>query len=138
MPPCTRSPVVTTDWLCGTDAQFYGVNLFCELDAEGEYWIDTEKALLYFMQPGGSPGAADAFLSLSTNVITLSSTAAPLQHVVLEGFGVHFARGTGISLQSAANVTIANVNASNHGHSGECVDVSLLQGRLWLLAAPRG
>ena len=31
-----------------------------------EYWIDTVNELLYFMPPGGDPGAADAFLSLSS------------------------------------------------------------------------
>ena len=33
--------------------RFYGLNLLCELDMEGEYYIDREKGLLYVYAPSG-------------------------------------------------------------------------------------
>lgn len=101
-----------------TDAQYYGVNLFCELDVEGEYWIDKVKGLLYFIPPGGNPGAAEVFLSLANNAITVSNTADTLSHVTFNGLNVNYARTIGIYIPSANAVSVLNVNASNNGHTG--------------------
>jgi hypothetical protein len=38
-----------------------------------------------------------------------------VSHVDLSGFGVHFATGTGISALSVHDVTITDVDMSNHG-----------------------
>ena len=42
------------------------MNLFSELDVPSEYWIDVVNEQLYFMPPGGNPGAAEAFLSFGS------------------------------------------------------------------------
>ena len=52
------------------DARFYGVNLLCELDAPGEYYVNEDNGTLYFYPP--SPLAAwpaDASVALTAGAV---------------------------------------------------------------------
>lgn len=44
--------------------RFYGLNLLCELDSPGEYYIDREKGRLYWYAPYGFDGHGDTELSV--------------------------------------------------------------------------
>ncbi|MBW7866255.1 MAG: right-handed parallel beta-helix repeat-containing protein [Candidatus Hydrogenedens sp.] len=44
-------------------ARYYAVNLLCEMDAPGEWWLDRANAVLYLFPPS-DPSAADLTLSL--------------------------------------------------------------------------
>ena len=43
--------------------RFYGLNLLCELDAPGEYYIDRERGMIYWIAPEGKGTGARAALS---------------------------------------------------------------------------
>ena len=70
------------------DARFYGVNLLCELDAPGEYFINNANGTLYFYPPGlddwgnskpsSSPSTRPRYLTKGTvqTVVGLSSRPA--------------------------------------------------------------
>lgn len=102
-----------------TNARFYGVNLRSELDAALEFYVDVAASLLYFIPPGGDPGAGECFVSVGAHVVDASAGA--LAWVTLAGFEVLFARSTGLNFPTADHVAILNVTASNHGVSAAVV-----------------
>lgn len=127
-------------------ARFYATNLFSELDAENEYYIDTIANRLFFMPPGGDPTGAEAVLSVVNYGVASTSAdasgrvpfkraremvldsavhearaageAGVLSFVNIVGIDIHYARIAGIALAAAANVVISDLDSSNHGHNG--------------------
>jgi hypothetical protein len=97
-------------------ARFYGVNILSELDAVGEYYIDTDKEVIYWMPPPGGVSAADEVV-LSVAHALINSTG-PVANVAFSGLTALYARGTAISLAGVANVSIAGVTSALHGHTG--------------------
>jgi hypothetical protein len=81
-------------------ARFYGVNILSELDAVGEYYIDTDKEVIYWMPPPGGVSAADEVVLSVAH--TLVNNSAPVAHVVFSGLHALYARGTGFSLPGRA------------------------------------
>jgi hypothetical protein len=110
------------------NADFYALNIKTELDAAGEYFIDTDLNTLTFIPPGGDPTIGDAFLSLASFGITSSSPFSTadstpiagedsvLSFVTFENLSVNYARNSAISFGNAANINVINVDVSNHGH----------------------
>ena len=71
------------------ERRFRAFNLFEELDAEGEWWLDRERKLLYVVPPGGR-------MTGETDVRMVTSSTA-----LLEGRGVRNLRFEGIELAYA-------------------------------------
>lgn len=65
----------------------------------GEYYVDTAKNILYFYPPAPLTSAR-AYLSMGKTAVSIAGA----QHVRLDGFGVMFARGTGVT---AAGVEVS-------------------------------
>ena len=97
------------------NARFYGVNILSELDASGEYFVDIEKELLYWMPPpGGVASTREVVISVSQALILGSSVA----NVRFEGLQLLYARGTGLTLLGAVNATVSGCTSANHGRTG--------------------
>lgn len=62
-------------------------NIFEELDAPGEWWLDKKKGILYYYPPHGlNPTTAIMEVSQLKNTIELKGTqAAPLKHIQITG-----------------------------------------------------
>ena len=56
-------------------ARLFAANILAELDAPGEYYIDVNASVLYFMPPGGDPTAAPSYLTVSRYIVATSNVA---------------------------------------------------------------
>lgn len=70
----------------------------------------------------------DAHLSMAANVIRTGATSpdSPLSWVNIRGFTVSFSRGVGIKLSDAVNVTLADLDVSQH--TGQAMSISSTAG----------
>ena len=84
-------------------------NALCELDAVGEYYLDREKGIAYFLPP--QDGSDEVVLSNGVGIIN----ATNLSNVSFIGLSFEFARGTAITCAGkcvdfvVADSTVANV-----------------------------
>jgi hypothetical protein len=101
------------------NARFYGVNLLSELDAAGEYYIDEEQLVLYFLPPDKIDAKP---LLLSVNASAVVSLGRSTQHVHLQNLEVGFGRGIGISASGVGHVLIHNCTVHGLGTSGVSLD----------------
>ncbi|MBN2450277.1 MAG: right-handed parallel beta-helix repeat-containing protein, partial [Lentisphaeria bacterium] len=92
---------------------FFGLNLLCELDSPGEWYIDRERGVLYFWPPAPLDGAR-AEVSVADGLFQLSGTA----HVTLHGLHLEAARGTAVRIRdgdSCRVVACSIRNVTNYG-----------------------
>ena len=108
---------------CKTGARFMGVNLLCELDAPGEYYIDQTNRRLYLLPPEGE------LLNDTTKKIKLQyqysgviNVTADAKHVRLANLDVRDGRHVGVLAVNTINLTIDNLVVHGHGTNG--IDVS--------------
>ena len=119
--------------------RFYGLNLLCELDSPGEYYIDREKGKLYWYPPEGySKGdevtvscfGEDYMLDIKdcsdvtvkglsfaggrNNAIKVSGS----RDINLEGIGISRFGGDALNVSDARNVKVERCCFSTLGHSG--------------------
>lgn len=124
---------------CQPSARWMGVNLLCELDQPGEYFVDTDELSLYFYPPEPltsskpimlmhQPGAVVNITSEVTNaklenldirdgrhlgVDARNTRYAQIQNVVVHGHGTH-----GIDATNSRNTVIGNTEVFDVGCSG--------------------
>ncbi|MBX7258647.1 MAG: right-handed parallel beta-helix repeat-containing protein [Candidatus Hydrogenedentes bacterium] len=103
---------------------FYALNLLCEIDMPGEWYIDREEGVLYFW-PTDDPGRGKVILSNIPSLFTLQDVS----HVTLQGFTLEAARDTAITIAGGSGVhvrgcTIRNVGGWGVTASGEAHLVS--------------
>ncbi len=90
--------------------QWYGVNIFSELDEAGEYYIDRENGMLYFIA-GDEKIESLEFSILESPFISLENTS----NVSIQGITFECSRGIGISMANTENVSIVNCTFRNLG-----------------------
>ncbi len=87
------------------DQRYFGVNLFCELDRPGEWYLDRRDGIVYWLPPKDFDPAKTA--------TTLSVLAEPwivmenVEHVFLLGLTFQEGRGDGIHLNGGSECLIA-------------------------------
>ncbi len=98
--------------------RYYALNLLEELDAPGEWYLDTQAAKLYFWPP--SPLEADSEVVLSTAkepVLSLRNT----QFVTVQGLTVEAGCADGIRVDRASDCLVAGCTVRNTGGKGVAV-----------------
>lgn len=90
-----------------------GINLLCELDVPGEYYIDRGTGRLYFWPPVGSceEGAA---LTMTADLFVLNT----VEHVTFTGFVFENCRGTAVRMNGGSNVNLIGCTIRNVGMKG--------------------
>lgn len=90
-----------------------GVNLLCELDRPGEYYIDRQTGRLYFWPPTAT-GDSQAALTMTDHLLVLDRVS----HVCFRGFVFENCRGTAIQATGGEQVDLIGCVIRNVGMRG--------------------
>ncbi len=101
-------------WGYRAGQRFHYLNVLEELDAPGEYYVDTRRKRLYFWPP--RPVAEHEVLAsvLETPLVRCDGAA----HLRLEGLTLEAGRATGIEILDGSRVTVAGCTLRNLGNHG--------------------
>ena len=101
--------------------RYYLRNLFEELDAPGEWYLDKQTWTLYFWPPAPLAGRA-VYAPTMRTILELGQGTA---HVTFRGFIFECAEGTAITLNNTTNCLIAASTVRNVGdYNGSGVSIS--------------
>lgn len=92
---------------------FYALNLLCEIDMPGEWYLDRDEGALYFWPPD-DPARGRAVLSDVANLIALRDVS----YVTLEGFTLEESRETAVTISGGRGVTVRGCTIRNTGGWG--------------------
>ena len=92
--------------------RFYIYNALCELDAPGEWYIDSQAGLLYFYPPAPLTGAHQVELAmLATPLVSMENAA----HIVLRGLTLELGRTDAIAISGGADNQLIGCTVRNMG-----------------------
>jgi hypothetical protein len=94
--------------------RYVGLNIFCETDTEGEYYINRSTMKIYWYPPANfDPQKSDVRLSVSTDSCLISLTGCT--NVKLNGLTFSGGRGSAISISGGQNCTIKDCRIESFG-----------------------
>ncbi|WP_150451266.1 right-handed parallel beta-helix repeat-containing protein [Arenibacter lacus] len=93
--------------------KWYGVNILAELDAPGEYYIDAEEGMLYFISDVEKISSVD-FSILEDPFFQIEGT----ENLTIQGISFQNSRGMGIAMANTNGVTIDGCTFKNLGSLG--------------------
>ena len=102
------------------DQRYYAVNVFRELDAEREWYLDRRTGKIYWLPPQG--------LDVAKAEIVLSVFDRPfvrltdVEHVILRGLTLQEGRANAIVVRGGADCLIANCTIQRFGGDGIIVE----------------
>lgn len=101
--------------------RYYFQNLFEELDAPGEWYLDRATWTLYFWPPAPLTGQA----VVAPRVRTILELGEGTANVTFEGFTFECSEGTAIAMRNTTNCVIARSSIRNVGdYNGSGVSIS--------------
>ena len=110
-----------------TTSDLYFYNVPEELDAVGEYFIDRETGILYFV-PEHQPSASDELLIASKNTKLFSVQGA--HDVIIDRLTVTKTLGQGIYVYESKNIIVQNCTGTQTGGESVCMANSPYSGIL--------
>ena len=95
------------------DQRYYALNVFRELDTDGEWYLDRPTARVYWLAPEGIEASkAQTVLSVSDQPFI---TMTDVENVTLRGLTLQEGRGNGIHIRGGANCLVANCTIQRLG-----------------------
>ena len=95
------------------DQRYYALNVFRELDAEGEWYLDRRTATVYWLAPEGiEVSKAQIVLSVFDQPFI---TMTDVEHVIFRGLTLQEGRGNGIHISGGADCLVANCTIQRLG-----------------------
>ena len=93
--------------------KFRGVNLFCELDSPGEYYVDRERGRLYWMPPEGYKKGDEVSLSVfnAGNMMEVFDC----ENVTVKGLTFVGGRTNAMAVEKSRNVLLEGIGAFRFG-----------------------
>jgi hypothetical protein len=102
--------------------RYYVQNLFEELDAPGEWYLDRRTSTLYFWPPEGGAAETEVYAPRLRTLLELTPGTA---HILFRGFTFEGSEGTAIELKDTWKCQIAGNTIRNAGdYNGSAVDVN--------------
>lgn len=98
-------------------ARYFGLNLFCEIDQPGEWYLDREAGKLYWYPPVGI-APAKARVRLSHFAAPYMVEFSDASHIRLEGISFNEGRGSAISIRDGENCRITDCRIQRFGRDG--------------------
>ena len=102
----------------GKGAPYVGVNLLCELDSPGEWYLDRSTGLLFFWPPSPVDKAEAVVSVLEKPLFTLDDTS----HVVFRRLVFEAGRKHGVVINGGAGVLLAGCVVRNMGVDGVVIN----------------
>ena len=93
--------------------RYYALNLLCELDRPGQWYLDRQTGRLYFYPPV-DPAQAKVELSLADTLVTLEGAA----WVSIEGLTLELGRRDGIVIRGGEHCLVAGCTLRRLGEDG--------------------
>ena len=100
--------------------RYYGINLLCELDSPGEYYIDRGKGKLYWIPPEGYSEGDEVMVSCFSGDYMLR--IEDCSDVTVEGLSFVGGRGNAVKVSGSRNVVLQKIGVSMFG--GDALNVS--------------
>ncbi len=102
------------------DTHFYIQNAFEELDAPGEWYVDSEAGTLYFWPPDDNLVQSQVVVPALDTIIWMvgDSGSNPLGYLRMGGFAIQECRDTAVILDKAEHCTIAKCIITNISRRG--------------------
>mmetsp|Transcript_21371 Transcript_21371/g.40165 ORF Transcript_21371/g.40165 Transcript_21371/m.40165 type:complete len:684 (+) Transcript_21371:212-2263(+) len=97
-------------------ARWMGVNLLCELDSPGEYYIDEDEQALYVFPPSPLKRTDSVMLGYQPGAVVNITSA--VSNVTLKQVDVRDGRHEGVHVEGAIGVRVENVISHGHGTNG--------------------
>jgi len=102
------------------DQRYYALNVFRELDAEGEWYLDRRTATAYWFSPKGIDiSRAETVLSVFAQPFI---TMTDVEYVILRGLTLQEGRGDGIHIQGGADCLVDSCTIRQLGGDAIVVD----------------
>ncbi len=97
--------------------RYFGLNLFCEIDQPGEWYLDRSDSLLYWYPPKGvNPNKAEVNLSVFSHPFMLELKNC--SNLTFEGLTFREARGSAILINGGKDCLISNCRIERFGSDG--------------------
>ena len=108
------------------DTRFYIRNAFEELDAPGEWYLDSKTKTLYFWPPDDDLAQGQVVVPALDNIIHIKGEGAnnPACYLRIGGFAIQACQVHAVHLTAAQHCTVAKCTITNTGHHGVHVDGS--------------
>lgn len=97
---------------------YLGINLLCELDSPGEWYLDRDTGLLYFWPPAAVEKGEAIVSMLEAPIIT----AEGVSQVVFRGLTLEAGRQHGVVVKDGESVTLAGCVVRNMGCKGVIIE----------------
>ena len=95
------------------DQRYYALNVFRELDTEGEWYLDRRTATVYWLAPDEiEQSKAEIVLSMCNQPFIMMTD---VEHVILQGFTIQEGRGNGIHISGGADCLVDNCTIQRLG-----------------------
>ncbi|SMP68892.1 Right handed beta helix region [Neorhodopirellula lusitana] len=96
-----------------SERRFYAVNVFEELDAPGEWYLDRKNKQLYLIPPADFSNASVVLATLQSPLVKMTDA----HHIHLEGLSIQYGHSDAISIRNANHIQITNCEIANHARS---------------------
>ncbi len=97
---------------------FYALNLLEEIDLPGEWFLDRERGVLYFLPPAGFPERKLIVSTLSEPLVTMDQTA----YVTIRGMTLEVTRGVALVIGGGQHNRFAGCVIRDVGSQGVVID----------------
>ncbi len=99
-------------------ARFYALNMLCELDQPGEWYLDRENMLLYFYPPEDMETAPIEFSWFEGPMFVFDNA----NHIYLQGLNFRLCSGNIIEIYGGEDIQIQGCSFTNSGGYGVVID----------------